>query len=83
MAIFLKLLKLSFGGNPYEMYDIGVVIPPKKRKVSSDFSSMKQVVSSNGNACGVLKALLDERNTGHGKPRRYKGVSGRKRPDSC
>ena len=47
-----------------KMYDIGVVIPPKKRRVSSDFSSMKQVVSSNGNACGVLKALLDERNTG-------------------
>ena len=65
------------------MYDIGVVITPKKRRVSSDFSSMKQVVSSNGNACGVLKALLDERNTGHGKPGKYKGVSGRKRSGSC
>lgn len=47
-----------------KMYDIGVVTPPKKQRVSSDFSSMKQIVSSNGNACGVLKALLDERNTG-------------------
>ena len=47
-----------------KMYDIGVVTPPKKQRVSSDFSSIKQIISSNGNTCGVLKALLDERNTG-------------------
>ena len=47
-----------------KMHDIGVVMPPTKRRIPSDFSRLEQIVSSNGNACGVLKALLDERDTG-------------------
>ena len=49
MAKFLKLFKLSFGGE----------------------------------VCGVLKTLLGKGNYYYGKSERYKGISGRKRPDSC
>lgn len=47
-----------------EVYDLGIVMPPKKREVSSVFSSLDDVVSPDGNVCGVLEALLDERSTG-------------------
>lgn len=47
-----------------EICDLGIVMPPKKREVPSDFSDLGHVVSSDGNVCGVLEALLDERSTG-------------------
>jgi len=47
-----------------EMYDLGIVIPPKKTRVSSSFMSIDQIVSSEGNICGVLEALLEERHKG-------------------
>jgi hypothetical protein len=46
------------------MYDLGIVIPPRKKKALSDFSSIEHVPSCNGKVCGALKALLDERNAG-------------------
>jgi prevent-host-death family protein len=47
-----------------EMYDLGIVLLPKKNQVSSNFSNIDEVISIGGNACGVLDALLDERNKG-------------------
>jgi prevent-host-death family protein len=47
-----------------KMYDLGIVIPPRKKKALSDFSSIEHVPSCNGKVCGALKALLDERNVG-------------------
>ncbi len=47
-----------------EMYELGIVIPPRKTQVSSGYVSVEQVVSSEGNTCGVLEALLEERNKG-------------------
>ena len=47
-----------------EMYDLGIVVFPKKTQVSSSFTSVDQLVSSQGNTCGVLKALLEERDKG-------------------
>jgi prevent-host-death family protein len=47
-----------------EMYDLGIVILPKKTRVSPSFMSIDQIVSSEGNTCGVLDALLEERNKG-------------------
>ena len=47
-----------------EMYDLGIVLPPKKTQVSSSFTNIDEVISSGGNTCGVLDALLDERNKG-------------------
>jgi prevent-host-death family protein len=47
-----------------EMYDLGIVIPPKKTQVSPGFMSIDQIVSSEGNTCGVLEALLEERHKG-------------------
>jgi prevent-host-death family protein len=47
-----------------KMRDLGIVMPPKKGKVSSDFSNIKNLASSEGQFCGALKALLDERDTG-------------------
>jgi len=47
-----------------EMYDLGIVTPPKKAQVPSSFLSMDQVISSEGDTCGVLEALLDERDKG-------------------
>jgi len=47
-----------------EMYDLGIVGPPKKKQVSSNFLNIDQVLSSEGDTCGVLEALLDERDKG-------------------
>lgn len=47
-----------------EMYDLGIVAPPKKTKVPSNFLNKGQVISSQGNTCGVLDALLEERDKG-------------------
>jgi prevent-host-death family protein len=47
-----------------EMCDLGIIIPPKRRRVSSTFLRVDQVISSEGNTCGVLKALLEERDRG-------------------
>jgi prevent-host-death family protein len=47
-----------------KMHDLGVVMPPKKEKVESDFSNLKDVVSIDGKICGVLDALREERETG-------------------
>ena len=47
-----------------EMYDLGIVNLPKKTKTSSIFAKIDQVVSSDGDTCGVLEALLQERNQG-------------------
>ena len=47
-----------------EMYDLGIVNPPKKTRVSSNFLGIDQVPSSEGDTCGVLEALLDEREKG-------------------
>jgi prevent-host-death family protein len=47
-----------------EMYDLGIVLLPKKTQVSSHFANIEEVISSGGNTCGVLDALLDERNKG-------------------
>jgi len=47
-----------------EMYDLGIVLLPKKTQVSSGFLSIDEVISFGGNTCGVLDALLDERNKG-------------------
>ncbi|HUV59631.1 MAG TPA: type II toxin-antitoxin system prevent-host-death family antitoxin [Desulfatiglandales bacterium] len=53
-------------GSPWvkEMYDLGIVLLPKKNKASSNFANIDEVISSGGNTCGVLDALLDERNKG-------------------
>jgi len=47
-----------------EMYDLGIVGPPKRTQVSSDFLSIGKIPSSEGDTCGVLGALLDERDKG-------------------
>jgi prevent-host-death family protein len=47
-----------------EMYDLGIVVLPKKTRVSSSFTTGDHVVSSEGNTCGVLEALLEERDKG-------------------
>ena len=47
-----------------ELYDLGIVTPPKKAQVPSSFLSMDQVISSEGDTCGVLETLLDEREKG-------------------
>jgi prevent-host-death family protein len=47
-----------------EMYNLGIVISPKKTQVSSNFMSIDQVVSSEGKPCRVLEALLEERDKG-------------------
>jgi prevent-host-death family protein len=47
-----------------EMYDLGIVLLPKKTQVSSHFANIDAVISFGGNTCGVLDALLDERNKG-------------------
>jgi len=47
-----------------ELYDLGIVNPPQKTRVSSTFLSIDQVVSSEGDTCGVLGALLEERDKG-------------------
>ena len=47
-----------------EMYDLGIVIPPRNTEVSSSFTGLDHVVSSEGNTCGVLDALLEERDKG-------------------
>ena len=47
-----------------EMYDLGIVAPPKNTEVPSSFLSIDQVTSSQGNTCGVLEALLGERDKG-------------------
>lgn len=44
-----------------EMYDLGIVNPPKKTQVSSDFLSIDKIPSSEAGTCGVLEALLEER----------------------
>lgn len=53
-------------GSPWvkEMYDLGIVIPPRNTEVSSSFTGIDHVVSSEGNTCGVLDALLEERDKG-------------------
>ena len=47
-----------------EMYDLGIVLLPKKTQAPSSFANIDEVISSGGNTCGVLDALLDERNKG-------------------
>lgn len=47
-----------------EMSDLGIVALPKETQVSSSFMSIDQVVSSEGKTCGVLGALLEERDSG-------------------
>ena len=47
-----------------EMYDLGIITPPKKTRVSSNFTSTALVISSEGKTCGVLGALLEERAMG-------------------
>ena len=47
-----------------EMYDLGIITPPKKARVSSRFTDAAQVISCEGKTCGVLDALLEERATG-------------------
>jgi len=47
-----------------KMHDLGIVMPPKKKRGSLDFSNIENIISSDGNACGVLNALLEERDTG-------------------
>jgi len=47
-----------------EMYDLGIVLLPKKNQAPSIFANIDEVISSGGNTCGVLDALLDERNKG-------------------
>jgi prevent-host-death family protein len=47
-----------------EMYDLGIVMPPKKTQVSSSFLSVDQVILSEDDASGVLEALLEERDEG-------------------
>jgi prevent-host-death family protein len=47
-----------------EMSDLGIVVLPKKTQASSSFMSIDQVISAEGKTCGVLGALLDERNRG-------------------
>jgi len=47
-----------------EMYDLGIVTLPKKTQVPSSFLSMDQVIPSEGDASGVLEALLEERDKG-------------------
>ena len=47
-----------------KMHDLGIVTPPNKKKMESDFSSLEGIVSADGNHCGVLDALLDERERG-------------------
>lgn len=47
-----------------EMYDLGIVALPKSTRVSSSLMSIDHVVSSEGNICGVLAALLEERDKG-------------------
>jgi len=47
-----------------EMYDLGIVLLPKKNQAPSSFANIDEVISSGGNNCGVLDALLDERNKG-------------------
>jgi hypothetical protein len=46
------------------MYDLGIVMPPKKTQVSSSFLSVDQVILSEDDASGVLEALLEERDEG-------------------
>lgn len=46
-----------------KMLLLGIVTPPRKKRVTSDFSRLDHVVSSKGKVCGVLKALIDERNS--------------------
>ena len=47
-----------------EMYDLGIVKPPKNTQISSGFVSTDEVCSSDGDPCGVLEALLEERGEG-------------------
>ena len=47
-----------------EMYDLGIVLLPKKGQAPSSFANIDEVISFGGNNCGVLDALLDERNKG-------------------
>jgi len=47
-----------------EMYDLGIVLLPKKNQSPSSFANIEEVISYGGNTCGVLDALLDERNKG-------------------
>ncbi len=46
------------------MQDLGVVKPPDIRKTESKFTSQKGIVTADGNVCGVLDALLEERDAG-------------------
>jgi prevent-host-death family protein len=46
-----------------KMLLLGIVTPPRKKRVTSDFSRLDHVVSSKRKVCGVLKALIDERNS--------------------
>ncbi len=68
MARIVGIGKLSERekGSPWvkEMYDLGIVIPPRNTEVSSSFTGITHVVSSEGNTCGVLDALLEERDKG-------------------
>jgi len=47
-----------------EMYDLGIVNLPKETRVPSDFLSIDRIPSSEGGPCGVLQALLEERDKG-------------------
>ncbi len=44
--------------------DLGIVKPPEMRKTGSEFISQKGIVTADGKTCGVLDALLEERNVG-------------------
>jgi len=47
-----------------EVYSLGIVTPPHKEHVSSDFTKKDQVIASDGKKAGVLNALLNEREKG-------------------
>lgn len=47
-----------------ELCDLGMVNPPNLKKVPTDILSKEQVIICEGGTCGVLDALLEERNTG-------------------
>ncbi len=64
---------VAIGNNPsmdksaswvQEMYNIGILVPPKKPVALSKVFRKGQVTSSEGDTCGVLRALLEERHSG-------------------
>ncbi len=68
LARIVSITSLPDGGKDASwvkrLTDHGIIKTPDIKKTCSNFTSQKGVVTSKSSVCGVLDALLDERNAG-------------------